>query len=185
MQTYGRDAILKRFEEDLVGPFEEEEVLESCPSDVYLTGILWPSKTKMGAENDEKLGVAGGSVAGADTGVGASEDEEVAASSLNRPCSAGLSFTTASTELPHRLKVAVSFATYEPFENSENGSPGKTAENGTRIRQRWERHPFKIILPVMILSDSPSPLSIDLSEPEPTGEEADEDDDADPDDGGE
>ena len=40
MQTYGRDAILKRFEEDLVGPFEEEEVLESCPSDVYLTGIL-------------------------------------------------------------------------------------------------------------------------------------------------
>ncbi|OQB76385.1 MAG: hypothetical protein BWX92_01846 [Deltaproteobacteria bacterium ADurb.Bin135] len=164
MQTYGRDAILRRFEEDLVGPFDEEEVLESRPSDVYLTGILWPNKTRMGAENDEKLGAAGGSGSDADTGAGTAEEEEVAASSLNRPCSAGLSFAAASTELPHRLKVTVSFATYEPFENSENGSPGKSAEYSPRIRQLWKRHPFKIVLPDIILPDSPLPSSIDLSE---------------------
>jgi hypothetical protein len=163
MPAYGRDAILRRFEEDLVGPFGEEEVLESRPSDVYLTGILWPSKTRMGGESDEKLGAAGGSDTGADAAAGATEDEEVATSSLNRPCSAGLSLAVASSKLPHKLNITVRFARYEPFEGAENESRGKSAAEGPRIKQLWKRHPHKIVLSDVALLDGPLPSSVDLS----------------------
>ena len=50
-----RDILLDRLKQDLVGPYTEDEVLTARPSDVYLTGILWPREIRMGAEEDERL----------------------------------------------------------------------------------------------------------------------------------
>ena len=88
-----RDIILERLENDLMGPYTENEILTSRPSDVYLTGMLWPRETRMGAEEDEKIGLSG-----TDEGEtsGTTEDEEISLAGLVRPCSAGVSFAAKS-----------------------------------------------------------------------------------------
>jgi hypothetical protein len=48
-----RDVIIQRLNEDLVGPYMDNEELLSRPSDIYMTGILWPPKTEMVEEDDE------------------------------------------------------------------------------------------------------------------------------------
>ena len=74
MDTKGRDLLLERLAGDLVGPFSTDEVLAARPSDVYLTGILWPRKKRMSEEDKDKLGIGGGDsggdadVSGADGG---------------------------------------------------------------------------------------------------------------------
>ena len=79
-----RETILKRLEEDLIGPYADDEVLTSRPTDVYLTGILWPRETRIGADEDEKLGLSGADEN--ETG-GAGEEEEVSLAGLMKPCS--------------------------------------------------------------------------------------------------
>ena len=54
-----REILFDRLKRDLIGPHMEDEVLSSRPSDVYLTGILWPHETRMGAEEDERFGLFG------------------------------------------------------------------------------------------------------------------------------
>ena len=48
-----RSALEKLLASQLLGPVYEDEVLEARPSDVYLTGILWPRETEVGAEEDD------------------------------------------------------------------------------------------------------------------------------------
>src|SRR4026208_2090606 len=80
-----RDRILKRLETDLVGPLAEDECLSDAkPSDVYLTGILWPRRARRDGEEDDRLDSAG-------TGAGTEDDtqgagEEVPLAGLQRPC---------------------------------------------------------------------------------------------------
>lgn len=94
MESGGRNRILERLEVDLVGPFEEEEVIESRPSDLYLTGILWPRQTQISPEEDEKL-EAEQSTGNTEEALSA-EEEEVSKRGLFRPSSAGLSFAVES-----------------------------------------------------------------------------------------
>ena len=54
--TEGRDELLRRLEEDLIGPVAVAEVLKDRPSDRYLTGILAPMDTGVPPEEDEVLG---------------------------------------------------------------------------------------------------------------------------------
>ena len=42
-----RQTLLERLKQDLVGPVSELEELPSRPSDVYLTGVLWPRQTQI------------------------------------------------------------------------------------------------------------------------------------------
>ena len=72
-----RDILLNRLKQDLVGPYTDDEVLTARPSDVYLTGILWPRESRMGAEEDEEVSLAG----------------------LLRPCSAGVSFAARAAKV--------------------------------------------------------------------------------------
>jgi hypothetical protein len=58
-KSQDRDIVAIRLAEDLVGPRTEGEKLTTRPSDVYLTGILWPQYTAMFGEDDERLGSAG------------------------------------------------------------------------------------------------------------------------------
>src|SRR5215471_16034644 len=82
--TPGRDLLLRRLEQDLVGPHASDETLiTGRPSDVYLTGILWPLDEKIGDEESERL----------DSGADADDEtegagEEVPLTGQQRPCSA-------------------------------------------------------------------------------------------------
>ena len=106
-----RDLITKRLETDLMGPLAEDEVLNDAkPSDVYLTGILWPRESRIGAEEDDRLDSAGTSAGGEDDTEGAGE--EVPLAGLMRPCAAGLSFAVSDGD-DVRLDVSIRFALYE------------------------------------------------------------------------
>jgi hypothetical protein len=160
MPTYDRDIIMKRLEEDLIGPFEEDEILNSRPSDVYLTGILWPRKTKMAEESDEKLGLSGYPSLGSDASAAASEEEEVAASIQSRPSTAGISFAVASETKHPGVNLCICFAAYEAVHDDETAKP-TVAETPARPRILWKRNAFRIELPEVIFSDT-HVLPIDL-----------------------
>ena len=48
-----RSEVEKLLHEQLVGPREPEDVLPAEPSNVYLTGILWPREAEVGADEDD------------------------------------------------------------------------------------------------------------------------------------
>lgn len=106
-----RDLIVKRLESDLIGPlFEDEVLVDARPSDVYLTGILWPREARVGAEENDRLDSAGTSSGGEDDSQGAGE--EVPLAGLMRPCAAGLSFALSEDD-DVSVKVNIRFALYE------------------------------------------------------------------------
>ncbi|NNC14836.1 DNA/RNA helicase [Corallococcus exiguus] len=113
-----RKTILERLERDLVGPLKTDETLTSRPSDVYLTGILWPRETRMGEEEAERLG-AGSS--DDESGSPSGEEEEVSLAGLSRPCAAGLSFAVASERGTPAVKITVRCATYASTELAPKG----------------------------------------------------------------
>ncbi|MFD2271484.1 hypothetical protein ACFS07_10855 [Undibacterium arcticum] len=115
-----RKQIVARLESDLVGPLLAEEVLEAeriKPSDVYLTGILWPLGDRMDAGDDD--------------GSGGDDEEDESPSSATvvgqqRPCCMGLSFATKSEVDEHRFSMTVRFATYE--HSTDLASDGKKSD---------------------------------------------------------
>ena len=51
-----REGVISRLQADLIGPHKTDEVLQGVrvrPSDIYLTGILWTSADRMGAQDDD------------------------------------------------------------------------------------------------------------------------------------
>ena len=125
-----RDRIIERLEEDLIGPHKHDEILEGArikPSDVYLTGILWPLGELLGSEEDEK-----------DEG----EDEEdmnpSTASPIGqqRPCTMGVSFSIDSLKGPCPLDIQFKFAIYI-FEEIPR-------EANSPLKNRWIRKQFDI-----------------------------------------
>jgi hypothetical protein len=162
-----RDLIVRRLETDLIGPIEAAEILaDSKPSDVYLTGILWPREARIGAEEDDRLDSAGTSAGGEDDTEG--PGEEVPLAGLMRPCAAGLSFAV-SPEQGVRLKVELQFALYrleeregqslgrakvEPLSGdgktpvADAGGNSTEQEGGLQDRHRgerlWHRRPFTV-----------------------------------------
>ena len=159
-----RDIILERLENDLMGPYTENEILTSRPSDVYLTGMLWPRETRMGAEEDEKIGLSG-----ADEGEtsGTTEDEEISLAGLVRPCSAGVSFAAKSAGERIALDIRVHFATYKDVEvissETEDGNQGGSGTGSGQTRTDWHRHAHDISITDVLLEEK-SRL-IDLNQP--------------------
>ncbi|MFC6519806.1 hypothetical protein ACFQAT_08470 [Undibacterium arcticum] len=131
-----RKQIVARLESDLVGPLLAEEVLEAeriKPSDVYLTGILWPLGDRMDAGDDD--------------GSGGDDEEDESPSSATvvgqqRPCCMGLSFATKSEVDEHRFSMTVRFATYE--HSTDLASDGKNLT-------RWARKPYEFKLDDLLL----------------------------------
>lgn len=143
-----REILLDRLRRDLVGPYSEEEVLTARPSDVYLTGILWPHEARIGAEEDERLGLSGAGESETDAG---GEEEEVSIAGLVRPCSAGVSFAARAAEGNPELEVTVRFATYEPISEPK----GVEKDGGGRASRRteWQRRAHEISLERVALED--------------------------------
>lgn len=102
-----RSRLIRQCSNMLLGPMEPDEKIGAAPSDTYLTGILWPRGTQIGAEEDE--GDAGP--------VGDRDDEAEAAVPgyrAIRPCSIGLTF---SVDAGTRLRVSLGrTARYHPVE---------------------------------------------------------------------
>ena len=111
-----RCRIVDRLCADLVGPLmAPDEVLTSRPSDVYLSGILWPPRIGVAPEDNDRLGTASD---GSDSTSEDSEDSAVSASSVQKPSVAGISFCVASAGDP-KISVEVRFGRYT-LENSED-----------------------------------------------------------------
>lgn len=120
-QNSTREKVLSRLHEDLIGPRAPDEVIAARPSDVYLTGILWPKNTALAPEEDERLAVAPGEEEGGDD---AEDQAQPQAITMRRPSTAGLSFAAFSKATPE-TRVHVRFGMYLPADES-----GKT---------RWRR----------------------------------------------
>ncbi|UUX93191.1 helicase-related protein [Methanoplanus endosymbiosus] len=129
-----RELLLKRLKEDILGPYGEDEILESKPSDVYLTGILWPRQTRYDEEQDESLNTESGS---GEEGANDS-DEEIAASSMNRQSVAGISFSVLINGENPSIMATVSFAQYRHFKEKQTDE--KTGEE--KETAKWRRIPY-------------------------------------------
>jgi hypothetical protein len=112
LKPSSREQVISRLAQDLIGPREPDERLRSKPSDVYLTGILWPRNTAVAPEEDERLSLAPGEGEEGDDSDAAAQAASV---SMRRPSTAGVSFAARSnTPGPPQLRVSVRFACYIP-----------------------------------------------------------------------
>lgn len=143
-KSLDRDIVARRLAEDLVGPREEFETLTARPSDVYLTGILWPMRTAMSEEDDDRLGTT--STNSGDDNPG--ESEAVRTGSIQKPSVAGISFNAASANGTPKVKVICSFATYKMEKHDDVVA--------------WGRHPHKVEIAALELLCGP-PREISLS----------------------
>jgi hypothetical protein len=103
-----REKALSRLREDLIGPGVPDETLAARPSDVYLTGILWPKNTALAPEEDERLSAAPGEEEGGDD---AEDQARPQAVIMRRPSTAGLSFAVSGKNVP-TVRVHVRFGMY-------------------------------------------------------------------------
>jgi hypothetical protein len=101
-----RRKMIARLEQDLIGPHSDDEKFEGArvrPSDIYLTGMLWPGDERMDAADDD----------GTD---GDSEDDEGPAApspvGQQRPCSMGISFCVQDLRGESPIDITIGFATY-------------------------------------------------------------------------
>ena len=106
-----RDTLIDRLTLDLIGPFVPDETIDARPSDVYLTGILWPQNTAVPPEQDERLAVAGGE---GDSNEETDESSQPPAAQMRRPSTAGISFACASADSRPSVIVEVASGRYEP-----------------------------------------------------------------------
>ncbi|SOC45563.1 helicase-like protein [Rhizobium subbaraonis] len=135
-----RDALIRRMREDLMGPREVDETLAARPSDVYLTGILWPRNTAISPDEDERLSVAVGG--GDDDGDDTPEQVQARSVGMRRPSTAGISFAvTATLDQRPTVDVQLEFGTYSP---SESGG-----------RNHWSRRQNSIG-PIEVALDEPA-----------------------------
>nr|WP_234915324.1 helicase-related protein [Rhizobium rhizogenes] len=145
-----RDILVGRLREDLMGPRAADETLTARPSDVYLTGILWPRNTAISPDEDERLSVAVGG--GDDDGDDAPEQAQAQSVGMRRPSTAGVSFAlmVAANHRP-TVNVQLEFGTYLPSEIGSKGhwtrrqnsiGPIKVGLGETATDISLERHGF-------------------------------------------
>lgn len=115
-----RTSIVDRLCQDLLGPIEDSELISSKPSDYYITGILWPSRTQVSLIED-------------DGSEGESEDDDISPNlsiaGQQRPSAMGLSFAVLSELGEPTINISYSFGTYR--------SQGKNTKK--EKNQVWQR----------------------------------------------
>jgi hypothetical protein len=139
-----RDVLLKRLEQDLVGPLDPAEVIESNPSDRYLTGILFPRGARISPEDDDN-----GTAVSMDKMEPSSEQSNQHHSGgAGRPTSMGLSFETLVSDQakPGELLVQTTGARYR-----------KDPQQG------WARSPLSLNIKIPLIIQSPIEQTIPLT----------------------
>lgn len=156
MDSEARQILIGRLREDLMGPSSPDELIADRPADRYLTGILFPQRTEMPAEEDEQLGLGNdeeedGSTSGRDT---------VSLFSTIRPATMGISFAVEALEgnVP-RIDIRILCGTYvqEWDETAEGEDEPKPR---TRANERWRRTPRDIRLPSLTLETGPREIDL-------------------------
>jgi hypothetical protein len=155
MAELSRDVLVDRLRIDLIGPSEPDEVLKARPSDVYLTGILYPRQTPFGQEEEETLATESG------VGEGSSDSEQSPVERSTRPSAAGLSFAAKGEGASPKVRVRISCARYEPSDSAQISDP-VLQDGAPRRHQRataWRRRGFDIVVPV-VLDGGPHTLGL-------------------------
>jgi hypothetical protein len=149
-----RKLLVERLGQDLVGPHSADEVIEGVrvrPSDVYLSGILWPIGERMDGGDDD------GSDADEEDGDSPSTPGLVG---QQRPCTMGISFATKSEIAVQQVALSLRFATYafEEFQDKEG-----------KKNVRWKRLPWQFDLPGLRLpTNGISTYPVEIAGLEPT-----------------
>jgi hypothetical protein len=76
-----KETLIGRLTQDLLGPLKDDELLFSYPSDVYLTGILFPPKSEVAQEDDDQLQAEGST----DIDANDVSKDEVSLATVKRP----------------------------------------------------------------------------------------------------
>jgi hypothetical protein len=128
-----RDEIVERLIQDIVGPHKFDEILENKPSDVYLSGILWPTRTEISLTEDDGIS-------------GDSEDDDISPglsiAGQQRPSTMGLSFATSKDSGKARIKIEYAFSTYKTV----------ISEKEEKKSRSWKRQQHEGSLQVEITS---------------------------------
>ena len=111
-----RETMITRLREDLIGPRSADETITSRPSDVYLTGVLWPRNTAVAPEEDERLAVAPEGGEGSDD---AEDQAQPRAVGMRRPSTAGVSFAAYGESGQPSVRVRLRFGTYADVESEK------------------------------------------------------------------
>ncbi|MFG6499423.1 helicase-related protein [Sulfitobacter sp. 1A15106] len=137
-----RQRVVDRLNEDLVGPYSEDEILRDSPAEVYFSGILYAQKTSVSNIEPED-----------DTIVNDDDDETSDKTPPNafRPSSMGVSFAISPKDGDEALiTLSVSVGTYEA-RAPEDTSAGN--------RFNWHRHQNHKTLSVEVNDQTPSEIS--------------------------
>jgi len=124
-----REALVDAVSRDLIGPYEQSEVIEDAPLTKYIAGIIYPrSEDNIDAEQDNDLAD--------DDGDDFAPDPPVALANLRYPSSFGVTFAV-DVRSTKELTVQVEAARYEVL------PPGDDQSKGT-ARSQWKRVPLQL-----------------------------------------
>lgn len=122
----------------LQGPLQADEVLMSAPVDTYLTGILWPRGTPIGAEADDDD--ATGDVKGGDGSTASNNEQGIPGYRAIRPCSIGMTLSV-KQGAPVEISLGQT-ARYVPVEIGAEPEPKDGVEPSSatgRAPRGWAR----------------------------------------------
>ena len=160
-----RKEIIRRLEEDLIGPrFGKTEALFDRPSDTYLTGILYPKKTKIDKEEDDGQDET---ISRGDT---SSDDFEKGISAFRnfKPATAGISFAiTGPNKDATSVQLSIKFGAYKrhrTFELLPSTTDDEARETLGKLESRqkyfWQRTQNNVIKQIHLNNEiSRIPLS--------------------------
>lgn len=143
-----REALIRRLGEDLIGPGAPDERIDESPTDRYLTGILWPKRSTVSAEEDEE--VRGGANEEDD------DDHDDANAKLQiagqvRPASMGVSFTVQAPDTgPATVDVRIELASYRPV-HSDGAGGWADGPGASRRETAWQRVPHDLRVTGLVL----------------------------------
>lgn len=127
-----RHLFITRLTQDLIGPLSEDESFTDRPSDRYLTGILFPQRLSVGAEQDDELGEQDD----ARDGSGSVEHDAVRLLHAMRPAAMGLSFALASGSAgasADSVEVTIRCATYALVEAPDGSGAMAWKRSGHKL----------------------------------------------------
>lgn len=151
----GKGKIIDRLNADLLGPSSEDEKFSSYPTDVYLTGILFPQRTGVAQEENDQLQSEGTK----DVDSNDVANDEISLATVKRPASFGMSFVVGCDDVPS-IEIHVAAGVYRLIEQPGEGL-GKESDEKINL---WERTPVELKVEKLVLDFSSSEPEVEKNE---------------------
>ena len=148
--------LLDRLSADLIGPAPGDGPLKDIPSEAFMTGILFPSKSALSPE--EETATEATTETSGDEHDGNGSERAPHLETAMRPAAAGLSFALATeVDLPAEVAVTISGARYE----DEPGETITTEDGEVRSGKRvWLRSEISGMLTMLEIPGGRKPLKL-------------------------